>query len=347
MGCGWVVAFTLVVSAIPATARNAEASFWVTTFDHTNGGEGGCDYRPGTTGTTSKGRCGECIAYPTSVRSLLGDAYRFNCVGAAVQSFEYNCTAALGCSDCTVVEDEIPKCTDVTRTGGGQTFGVSIKGVSVEDGVCRAHPYPLVDAKFLTVYPTSDCTVDGEDYATVRLFNVSKEGCSPSGYSQLFYDLSIDTDNAVPMFSGGVDCTEATCGTCAVAFSKIEEGICTKVTVDGASKSMKLLDCTLPPKPQQEDEGPVYTAELLAVGVLVMVVGAFFILQSCQRIGSNRMQTMSLNAPEEGVCSTQVCAYDLLAAWWLWPPPNRTAVNVNVYVNICGCVRFPAQNRHY
>jgi hypothetical protein len=74
---------------------------------------------------------------------------------------------------------------------------VSIKGVSVEDGVCRAHPYPLVDAKFLTVYPTSDCTVDGEDYATVRLFNVSKEGCSPSGYSQLFYDLSVDTDNAV------------------------------------------------------------------------------------------------------------------------------------------------------
>jgi hypothetical protein len=95
-----------------------------------------------------------------------------------------------------------------------------------------------------------------------------------------------------PMFSGGVDCTEATCGMCAVAFSKIEEGICTKVTVDGASKSMKLLDCTLPPKPQQEDEGPVYTAELLAVGVLVMVVGAFFILQSCQRIGSNRMQTI-------------------------------------------------------
>lgn len=197
---------------------------------------------------------------------------------------------------------------------------MAIEGESLRSNVCRAADSASATT-FVAEFPRSEnCSVEEASYASVRGFGSPTDGCTLSDYGGTFYRLdsknvtvstvrtrasfhmcqscvATDTIHHQVEFSGGVDCA-VQCTTCRTNFTDLPEGVCRANTAGG---SVEILRCA--PEPQKAEEGPVYTAELLAVGILVLLVGMFFILQSC-KVGAKRRSYMSLNDEGERFYST-------------------------------------------
>jgi hypothetical protein len=259
-----------------------------------------CLLERGTVLTSQVAECGECMWTNFASNSVL------TCNETMGDTWAYGCDD--GCGNCTETILVSPgDCMELTVPTPG-TPGMSVDRLTATFNAQVPEPAALycsssapADSVFYVklyegLATPDDCTKElepGTVEQAVILDDLS--GNCVSGWSNTFYRMQrgLNTENETD-FDGVLGCTDSAC-----------EAGCTNVTgwilgkceaLGGPGEAVVIGDCRAGPGGDPESSNAV-PMELLAVGILVLVLAGFFIAQACHRATKKKFGAAgSLNA---------------------------------------------------
>lgn len=319
MGCGRSGTMVMAAAALLVTDAlaqlDADAAPPVLSVFIGEDGPPGCVLAPEVEKLSMAVPCDVCNAHPSE---LIGYNYLScnNDTYMADTRWLYGCDPT--CTNCTAdVETSEGLCTpiaNVTITNGTTGISYTFTNGSLPDSLfCDEDGYVDPASAFYTRRWTpmtgSNCPtyeVKPDVVVTGKMYTNISGNCVPDGYGE-WYQLSksIDAENGTVLV-GDLGCDSSACERCEIKVDRWKIDGCNDET-DWATNPITIMlsECTAKPNPEpQHDSNNTVPMELLAVGILVLVLAGFFLGQACHRatkakFGVNR--SLNSDSPDDSL----------------------------------------------
>lgn len=235
-----------------------------------------CLLEPGSIMRSEVMECSKCMV-------ILSDYSLLSCNNESIgDTWAYGCDAT--CSNCTSTIDVSPgDCTEASEIIGGERS--LLFNSQLPEALYCSSSAPANSVFYVKTYlgePPGDCKAELEPGTVeqVYMFDDVSGNCVANGFGEFYrMERGLGTDNETD-FNGVLSCTDDACTVDCINVTSWIVGECNDPGSDRGT--MVIGDCRVEPagRPDRSNAVPM---ELLAVGILVLVLAGFFIAQACHR----------------------------------------------------------------
>lgn len=265
-----------------------------------------CMLSTGITVFSQRPQCGKCTpTYWPATNNILWD----ECENGTLGSIRYGCGPQ--CENCTnTVDLVLGECTNIEVTEPDFP-GLSFKVTAdvPEEVYCEPTAETFYTRQWEPYIDDLNCSVallPENTIVSTKQFDKLSEECIPDPYGKYYQVTRKKVDDYV-VYNGALGCNENECLDCDIGVTDWSANSCQPETDNGNPITVLLGECFPDPNPNPnpnpngDNDKNTIPMELLAVGILVLVLAGFFLAQACHRatkakFGTNR----SLNDDGEG-----------------------------------------------